>query len=94
MSLHIDLEATLKYAEGLFLQLNSFKNLPASICEIIGLPYNEKTLVRDETELGDLSRIKSTPSSISNSRSNLTELSECDLSSSSKSKPSTPAKKN
>jgi TBC1 domain family member 15 len=37
LSLRIDLDKTLKYAEGLYMQLSTFKNLPSDICEIVGL---------------------------------------------------------
>lgn len=43
MSLRIDLEKTLEYAEGLYMQIKNFKNLPANICEILGFPVAEKT---------------------------------------------------
>jgi TBC1 domain family member 15 len=38
LSLKIDLDKTLETAEGLFLQLNNFKNLPNEICEILHFP--------------------------------------------------------
>ena len=47
--MRIDLDKTLEHAEGLFLQLDKFKSLPANICEILGLPTNEK-LSKDDFE--------------------------------------------
>lgn len=46
MSLRIDLKKTLEYAEGLYIQIKNFKNLPVNICEILGLPVAEQA--RDE----------------------------------------------
>lgn len=43
MSLRIDLEKTLEYAEGLYLQIKNFKNLPANICEILDFPMGDKS---------------------------------------------------
>lgn len=51
LSLRIDLESTLRFAEGLFIQLRSFKNLPSPICEIIGLPVMETNLEATKEEL-------------------------------------------
>ncbi|CAF0712965.1 unnamed protein product [Brachionus calyciflorus] len=52
LSGRIDLEKTLKHAEGLFLQLQNFKNVPNNIYEIIGFPVTEKN-----EELIDESRL-------------------------------------
>jgi hypothetical protein len=52
LSLRIDLEKTLKFAEGLFIQLSTFKNLPAPICEILGLPILSTNLEALKNELG------------------------------------------
>lgn len=38
LSGRIDLEKSLKHAEGLYLQLKNYENVPNSICEIVGLP--------------------------------------------------------
>jgi len=38
LSLRIDLEKTLQFAQGLHIQLSSFKNIPLAISEILGLP--------------------------------------------------------
>ena len=40
LSLKIDIDKTLETAEGLFLQLSAFKNLPNEICEIVQFPLN------------------------------------------------------
>ena len=37
------------HAEGLYLQLSNFKSLPVNICEILGIPTNDK-LIKDEFE--------------------------------------------
>ena len=42
LSLKIDLEKTLETAEGLYLQLSTFKNTPNDIAVILGLPINEE----------------------------------------------------
>lgn len=42
LSTRIDLEKTLQYAEGLYIQLSSFKSLPAPICEILGFAVQKK----------------------------------------------------
>jgi hypothetical protein len=52
LSLRIDLEKTLKFAEGLFIQLSTFKNLPAPICAILGLPILSTNLETLQNELG------------------------------------------
>lgn len=62
LSTRIDLEKTLKHAEGLYIQLTNFKNVPANICRIVGLPTPEKS--SDDTDYfdegkGDLSRAAS-----------------------------------
>lgn len=49
MSFRIDLEKTLEYAEGLFIQIKNFKNLPSNICEIFGFPVVEKN--KDEIDV-------------------------------------------
>lgn len=53
LSLRIDLEKTLKFAEGLYIQLSTFKNLPSPICEIIGLPIPSTNLdaIKDDEDL-------------------------------------------
>lgn len=53
MSFHIDLEKSLETAEGLYLQLSTFKNVPAEIAEILGLPINESL---KEKEIDDVSK--------------------------------------
>ena len=37
LSFRIELEKTLVYAEGLYLQIKNFNNLPENIAEILGL---------------------------------------------------------
>ena len=49
LSGRIDLDKTLEHAEGLYLQLSNFKSLPVNICEILGIPTNEK-LLKDDFE--------------------------------------------
>lgn len=53
MSFRIDLEKTLQYAEGLYIQLSQFKNLPTSICEILGFAVQEKQKPKDDLDLVD-----------------------------------------
>lgn len=55
LSTRIDLEQTLKFAEGLYIQLSTFKNLPAPICEMIGLPLPTTNMdaLKDELDLID-----------------------------------------
>ena len=50
LSLRIDLEKTLKYAEGLYIQIKSFKNLPVNISKILNLPIrdDEATMSNEE----------------------------------------------
>lgn len=42
LSLRIDLDKTLQYAEGLYIQLSTFRNLPAPICEILDFAVQKK----------------------------------------------------
>ncbi len=55
LSTRIDLEQTLIFAEGLFIQLSTFKNLSASICEMLGLPLPNTNMdaLKDELDLID-----------------------------------------
>lgn len=72
--MRIDLEKTLQYAEGLYIQLSSFKNLPAPICEILGFEVQDKK-TRDELDVIDerLARSNLT-SSLNNSNQELNEI--------------------
>jgi hypothetical protein len=40
------------YAEGLYIQLKAFKNLPLPICEILGLPIQKTSveIVKDDMD--------------------------------------------
>ncbi len=60
MSLRIDLDKTLEFAEGLFIQLSTFKNLPVAICEILGLPFqkSDTDIAKDELDLNEDSLAK------------------------------------
>lgn len=52
LSGRIDLEKTLQYAEGLYLQLKNFHNVPNNICEIVGLPLSlNKELEETQSKL-------------------------------------------
>lgn len=55
LSTRIDLDQTLKFAEGLYIQLSTFKNLPAPICEMLGLPLPTTNMdaLKDELDLID-----------------------------------------
>lgn len=48
MSFRIDLDKALENAEGLYLQIKNFKNLPSNICEILGFPVVEKNKEAEE----------------------------------------------
>lgn len=50
LSLRIDLDKTLQYAEGLFLQIRNFKNLPANICQILDLPVSNEAIGEPEQD--------------------------------------------
>lgn len=58
LSLRIDLEKTLEYAEGLYIQIKNFKNLPANICEILGFPMAEKSKDLEEPDQFDDTLVK------------------------------------
>lgn len=64
LSGRIDLEKSLQFAEGLYIQLSTFKNLPAPICEMIGLPVHSTNLgaVKDELDIIDENLSKSSSS--------------------------------
>lgn len=64
LSLRIDLDQTLIFAEGLYMQLSSFKNLPSPICEMIGLPVQSTNLeaIKDELDIIDENLSKSSTS--------------------------------
>ena len=52
MSLQIDLERTLETAEGIFIQLNSYKNVPVAIAEILGLAVSLEN--RNDVDADDI----------------------------------------
>ncbi len=55
MSFQIDLDRTLETAEGLYLQLSTFKNIPIAIREILNLPSADIELKDNEDmELNEL----------------------------------------
>lgn len=64
LSLRIDLESTLVFAEGLYIQLSNFKSLPNPICEILGLPMQATNLdtIKDELDVIDEKLSKSNSS--------------------------------
>ena len=79
LSLRIDLEKTLQYAEGLYIQLSNFKNLPAPICEILGFAVQDKNKTKDDLDLIDEKLAKSNllaSSSLNNSTQALNEIDE------------------
>ena len=78
LSLRIDLEKTLQYAEGLYIQLSNFKNLPAPICEILGFAIQDKNKIRDDLDIIDEKLAKSNlaSSSLNNSNQALNEIDE------------------
>ncbi len=41
MAYRIDLNKTLEHAEGLYLQIKNFKNLPRNVSEIVGLQTDQ-----------------------------------------------------
>ena len=63
---------TLKFAEGLCIQLSNFKNLPIPICEILGFPINEKKS-NDDLDILDLLTQNFGTSSLASSSHNISE---------------------
>jgi hypothetical protein len=58
MSFQIDLDRVLETAEGLYLQLSTFKNIPIAITEILNIPTADiKYKDNDDTELNELSAL-------------------------------------